>query len=779
MLLQNCNFLDPNVMCQRNPSGLLPLLGLTLLLVSPVTLAQMTSNAKWSFCPTTIDIPSRPILTDKLEQNDIYLRANRAESIEGGVSTLTGNAELSYNQQQLTAGRIDYHQPEDSVDLQGNVNYWDNAVYLNSPDAHVELAADNGLFKNVNYWLLDTRGRGKADKVTVTAGSLTVGEKVDYTTCDPDTISPWNITNNVWKISAGKLTLNHDTDTGTARNVFLKVKNIPVFYTPYLSFPISDKRKSGFLMPEFGTSTRNGMEIRTPYYWNIAPDMDATITPRPMSNIGTMMMGEFRYLLARGTGLLDVEYLPNDSKFEDKSRNSVAFYHQQSFLDSGSLTLLYNRVSDQHYYEHFSSSILGTSIQFLEQSATASYAWNVDGHAFSLLNVVGNFQTVDRNLPIAARPYKRLPSTTLGYSNPVRNHELNYALTGKFDYFTRGNDISLSSVNGTRYDLAPAVSFPLNSQSYFVVPKAGGRYTQYSLNDNTSFSDTQPNRLLPFFSLDSGLFLERNTRLFDEDVLQTLEPRLYYLYVPQEDQTDLPVFDTGAQPLSYASLFYDNRFNGPDRIGDANQITLAATSNIYTEATGQYLGYLSLGQTYYLRDQSVTLPGTPILPEDHSPLISEFGVNPFEHLELRGQLQWDPSLHDSELKMAISAMYHPGPGKVLNLAYRDTYYPDINNPIREPQTDISFHWPIKPELSVVGKWNYAIESDRTVDMFTGIEYDSCCWGIRLIGRRFLSNIAGEFESGVFLQFELKGLAGMGEKTLDFLSRSIPGYEREF
>jgi LPS-assembly protein len=370
----------------------------------------------------------------------------------------------------------------------------------------------------------------------------------------------------------------------------------------------------------------------------------------------------------------------------------------------------------------------------------------------------------------------------LTYASPYANRRLNYGLTGRFDYFTRGNDVLLDSINATRYDVYPTISIPFNTLSYFFEPKAGVRLTRYSLDENKTFSDTRPDRFLPFFSLDSGLFLERYTQLFGEQILQTLEPRFYYLYVPKEEQTDLPVFDTGQTHISFASLFRDNRFTGIDRIGDANQLTASATTRFYSEMTGHQFAYFSLGQTFYLEDPTVVLPGWDLPTGNRSAIITEAGAIPFDELELRAEFQWDPNL-DLTRKLSLSAMYRPGPGKVINIGYRDhkpnPYDTDINKLIRVEQTDISIRWPVRPDLSVVGKWNYAIETDRSLDLFAGIEYNSCCWGVRVVGRRFLSNIEGEFDSGVFLQFELKGLAGIGEKTVDFLSRSIPGYESEF
>jgi LPS-assembly protein len=744
--------------------------------------AQTVSGSqRWSLCPITVDIPPRPPVTEVLAPGDIYATADEAVYTEGGVAYLSGDAEIVHDQQQLTADRITYNQALDTVDLEGEVNYWDDRVYLSGPSAHVNLADDMGSFNEVRYWLLDNRGRGNANRVLVYEGERTEGTRVDYTTCDPDLDGPWNLTTNIWKLSASELALNHETERGTGKHVILKIKDIPVFYVPWLSFPISDDRKSGLLVPSFGSSSRYGFEFQAPYYWNIAPQMDATITPRLISNSGVMVMGQYRYLLERGAGVLQLEYLPSDKVSEDKDRNSISFQHKQSFLNNGYLSLLYDRVSDQNYLEDFSSSLMGTSTQFLEQSATVTYGWNIAGHSLGLYNVVGNFQTVDRSLPVSSRPYKRLPTTILTFSSPYRDRRLNYSLTGRFDYFTRGDDPLLNSVNGMRYDLFPSVSVPLQDIAYFLTPKAGVRFTRYQLEDNTTFSDNGPDRLLPFFSLDGGLFLERDTSIFDHEVIQTLEPRLYYLFVPEERQADLPVFDTGIFGTSFSSLFYEERFNGPDRFGDANQLTYAVTSRLYGADSGQQLGYVSIGQIVYFRDRTVVLPDRPVQDDTFSAVVSEFGTTLFNHVDVRGEFQWDPDAGSAQ-KLGFSAQYHPGFGKVVNLGYRvHKSDPDLglDERLRVEQTDMSFRWPVQPEWSVVGRWNYALDEERSLDLFAGIEYNSCCWSVRAVARRFLSNLDGEFETGLFLQIELKGLAGIGEKTVDFLTLSIPGYESEF
>ncbi|MEX2354062.1 MAG: LPS assembly protein LptD, partial [Gammaproteobacteria bacterium] len=570
---------------------------------------------------------------------------------------------------------------------------------------------------------------------------------VDFTTCDPDLDGPWNLTTNIWKITARELTLNHETERGTGKHVVLKLKDIPVFYTPYLSFPMSDERKSGFLFPAFGASSRYGVELETPYYWNIAPQMDATISPRLLSNSGVMLSGEYRYLFRRGEGILNLEYLPDDKSFEGEDRGSIAFEHRQSFLNAGRLVMKYNRVSDQEYFEDFGDSLLRTSTRYLEQSAIASYRWNLAGHRLNLYNTIDNYQIIDQSIRITSRPYRRLPSTTLTYNSPFRSGRFNYDMTTKLDYFTRGEDPQLNNVNGFRYDLFPSISFPIQNIAYNLTPKAGLRFTQYHLEENTRFDDDAPNRVLPYFSLDGTVFLERTTRLFGMDILQTLEPRLYYLYVPEKDQSELPVFDTRQYGTTYASLFYQDRFNGPDRFGDTNQATFAVSSRIYSDTTGRQLAHFSLGQTYYLKDRTVVLPGRQIQEDRVSALISEFGTTWFDDLYIRGEVQWDPNINFIQ-KMSLNTQYQPARGKVLNVGYRvNRTSPDarVTNLLRVEQADVSFSWPLKDSWNLVGRWNYAIEESRTLDTFAGVEYNSCCWGFRAVARRFLSNLDGDFE----------------------------------
>jgi len=764
-----------------NYSPILPV----LLLLCTHTWAQETDFKSVpidpTLCPSGLGIPNRPVVRDKLEVGDIHITADKMDLIEEGQSHLEGNVEMTKDKQQARADIVDYFQPEEKVDLQGDVNYWDESLYLKAPVAHLDLDNGTGIFKNANYKMSSNWARGYADELFLDVGTITQGTNIDFSTCEPQK-SFWELSTNFWKISAKYLTLNHETARGTARHAVLKFKDIPVFYTPYMSFPLDTQRKSGFLMASYGSSSRNGLEFRTPYYWNIAPNMDATLTPRYLADSGLMGMGEFRYLLKSGSGILNVEYLPGDDQFQGKDRSHIQFDLKQTLFGRGRLDLHYNRVSDRNYFEDFGGTLTATSTQYLERHANFIYDGTNSHYNWNLNTNVQDFQIVNDNLAVTSRPYKRLPRIRFNINSIAKNNVINYHLKSEAVYFQRGNDPSLNNVEGFRLDMFPSISYPMQSISGYLKPKLGLRYTQYSLNNNLSF-EKSPNRVLPILSLDSGLYFDKTGKAFKHTYTQTLEPRLFYLYIPKKDQRDLPVFDTSLYDLSssYATLFYQDRFSGPDRMGDANQITLSLTSRFQIQGTF-IQGTVTLGQAFFLEDREVVLPGHAIQREGYSPIIVDYNVSPFRNMAIRGNYQWD-YVNQITRKFTFNAQYNPpGLRKVINLGYRVVRIPthiigEANTTIE--QTNASISWPLGREWSVIGRWNYDLPRKKSIEMFAGLEYNSCCWAFRAVGRRFLTNLNGDFQTGFFLQFELKGLAGLGQMTVDFLSEQIPGYTRGF
>ena len=707
-------------------------------------------------CPSRLEVPARPFVGADLQEGDIHLSSDEADLEGEGVSTLVGNAEITRDDRQARADRIEYYSEQNLARFYGNINYWERDLFLRSDSGYIEFDQETGAFHNVAYVFTGNRLRGNAEGFALDAGAKTrISGVANHTSCDPG--------NQFWALSADRISLDHAEEWGSARNVVLRIKDIPVFYAPYLSFPLSARRKTGLLIPSYRNSTRNGFELISPFYWNISPAMDATITPHVFLDEGVMVAGEYRYLLQRGRGSVNFEYLPDDSEFSDEDRGLFGMEYEQSFLDSGKVFLDYKRVSDRHYFEDFGNQLGLSSTQFLHQRAGVSYR---SGDLWDVAVNLDGYQIVDG--AVRSRPYKRLPQLLFGLHSRKENRSLNYGVKSEVAHFER--DTGADDVQGLRVDLEPYVAYPINAASGYIHPRLAVSVTRYNLSESGTLPDS-PDRALPVLSLDSGVFLERTVRLLDKSYLQTLEPRLFYVYVPKKDQSDLPVFDTGLYEFSFSSLFRARRFNNPDRLGDANRLSLAFRSHLHEVGTGRQIAYIGLGQIYYFRDREITLPNSPVGTESSSPVVAEIGAEIMRRWSVKSDVQWDPHSGTME-KLAARLRYHSGNGGFVDLGYRYRMSDDI---VDIEQSDISFHWPFSPQWGIVGHWKHALTAGQPLEIFGGIEYKSCCWEARAVMRRFLAGIDGEFETGVFLQIELAGLAGVGDKTARFLQQYIPGY----
>ena len=765
----------------RSIFTLTPGILLVILLLTGAATAQ-EAPAGGPYCPVVFQIPDSPVVDVELEQGDTYVNADRINLLEKGVSELEGSVEMTTETWQARADEAVYHDAGNYVDLAGNVKFWEESLYLDGDSAHIELDDSTATVNEAHYYIPESDARGEAEELFIDPGFTTAGKEMAFTTCAPE--NGGGIEENFWRISARELTLNHETNRGSGRDIVLKIKDIPVFYAPYFTFPLNRDRKSGFMAPGIGKNSHGGFETRLPYYWNISPSMDATITPRVLANSGVMGMLEYRYLFKRGHGQLNLEYLPGDVGFDDRDRSMINFEHTQSFLDRGQLSVVYNRASDPEYLEDFGAELAISSTRYLPRRADLTYR----GNNWNLLARLHSYQVIDRTIAVTSRPYKNLPRLQFRYYPLRGNKKINLTMLSDFTYFDRTDEAGVTiDVTGFRTDLYPAISFPVRSQSAYVIPKVGVRFTQYNLDEQGPFRKS-PSRTLPVISVDSGLFLERTFQRQPADYLHTLEPRLYYLYIPHEDQSDLPVFDSSIFNLDYNALFRENRFSGYDRIGDTNQVTMALGSRLINRETGRQTAFLQVAQTFYLEDQDVI---RQILgregelvdigsPENDllSPLIVEATASPREDLTLGAELYWDAN-DNLTRKMALTAQYNPPGNKVVNFAYR-VRRADSGLIRRVPtdieQTDMSFSWPLTDRLNAVGRWNYALSEGRSLDLFFGMEYEGCCFAIKAVGRRFLSNLDGDFNTGFFLQLQLKGLGSIGERTAELLNQAIPGYQ---
>ncbi|MCK5325450.1 MAG: LPS assembly protein LptD, partial [Woeseiaceae bacterium] len=573
-----------------------------------------------------------------------------------------------------------------------------------------------------------------------------------YTTCPPGS--------NDWIVEASDIDLDTQSGVGTARGMKLRFQGIPVLWAPYLSFPISDARKSGVLVPEIGSTSRSGNEIRVPWYWNIAPNYDATITPRLLTDRGVQLQTQFRYLTETHSGTIDAEYLNDDSLVND-SRSYIGVDHRSLFRNRWRNEIEFRRVSDNQYFEDLGGSLSASTTTHLNR------ALRFDHHtdSLSLFGQIQDFQTIDDAILPDDEPYRRLPQLLATGFWPDRWLGMAWRLDGELVNFDR--DVG---VTGWRLNVAPEVQLPFERPGWFITPAVAVDYTSYDLSDTLPGQRQDPDRLLPISSIDMGLVLERLMRGNGSRHLQTIEPRLLYVHVPFEDQTDLPVFDTIMPDLNLVQLFRKNRFLGIDRIADTDQLSVGVTSRVLDIATGRELLTATIGQIRYFSTSNVTLPLAPGFSDESSDYIAEMRFLLLDNLNFDLGHQWGTGGNGTTQSQA-RMQYRPASNKILNLAYR------FRRDSLE-QGDVSWSWPLTSKWNFVGRYNYSFRDSEPLEEFYGLEYESCCWGLRVVSRRFISTRDGTRETTFGLQLVLKGMTSVGTAADKMLERGILGYSAD-
>lgn len=572
-----------------------------------------------------------------------------------------------------------------------------------------------------------------------------------YTTCDAG--------EDDWYIKASEISLNNYTASGSAKNARIEFQGVPILYTPWISFSFNNQRKSGFLAPTIGSTSRSGFEALVPYYWNIAPNMDATLAARALSKRGVQLQGEFRYLEDNFAGTSNVEYLPSDT-LSNETRFYANLKHQHRFGNGWSAGYSLEKVSDDQYFSEMSTRIVTTSRINLPQQFNVDYVdenWRFNA-------IAQKFQTLRQD----SFPYERLPQMTLVGNKDYG--DINANLYSQFVVFDINKHAPLTAsgdprVTGTRTTINPSISIPFTRTYGYITPKFGIHHTNYSVNDDP-YRESSYQRTLPIFSLDSGLYFDRDFKIANRGYSQTLEPRMFYVYIPERDQANIPIFDTSLTDLNFSSLFNENQFVGNDRVNDANQLSFALTSRFIESSTGAQRLSASIGQRYYFSDQKVTLPGVDARKNNSSDIIAG----------LSGQLKnswlvdafWQYNTDDSSaVRTTLSGRYNPEPGKTLNLSY--SYRKDSID-----QSDISAQWPLGNGWYGVGRANYSFRENRIIETIGGLEYDAGCWQARTVIQR-VSTATAEANYALFFQLELGGLASIGANPLKVIQRNIPGY----
>jgi len=724
---------------------------LYLLLAAPSVYAQEDLVCEAPSVGSLSEAAESPVFGDA-DGETVQFEAGRfeAELVPEPRAHMSGGVLVRRGDSLAGADSADYDPETLSLHLQGDVNYRDPDSEIVSQSA--DFAYDTGQirFENAEFLLGKSNSRGTADVLQVSQDGTLNLEDVSYTTCPPGS--------NDWLIEAGSIDLDTGTGVGTARKVKLRFQGVPVFYFPYFSFPISDERKSGVLTPTIGSAGRSGNEIALPYYWNIRDNYDATFSPRWLSDRGLQLGTEFRYLTKRNDGKAVFEIL-DDSQL-NRSRYHF-FLGQRTLFESGWRNIInIEEVSDSQYFEDLGGTLSLSSTTHLKRNIQFDFF----GEHWALFAQVQNHQTLDESIVPADEPYERLPQIRVSGLYPQQFLGLNLAFDGELVNFDRD-----TGVTGWRLDAAPGLELPIDRPGWFVKPAVILEHTRYELNDTLPGQPTNPNRTLPIASIDTGMILERTLKRSGR-LIQTIEPRLLYVYVPFRDQTDLPVFDTISPDLNFVQLYRKNRFLGVDRIGDTNQVSIGITSRILDINSGEELLSATIGQSRYLNDQLVTLPGQTTPTTESSDYIAEVRVLLFEDFNFDIGHQWG-SDGEGTIQSQARLQYRPQSDKVLNLAYR------FRRDSLE-QGDVSWSWPLTKSWNFVGRYNYSFRDRESLEQFFGFEYESCCWGFRMVSRRYLSTRDGIKDTSFGLQLVLKGMSSVGTATDKMLERGILGYSSD-
>jgi LPS-assembly protein len=510
------------------------------------------------------------------------------------------------------------------------------------------------------------------------------------------------------------------------------------------------------LLPDLGSSQQRGIDIAVPYYWNIAPQYDATITPRYMSKRGLQLQSEFRYLAKKHNGVLTGEYL-NDDDVTNENRSLAAWFHRTNFSSNWRGTIDAINVSDSAYFEDLSSGLASTSQTHLQRRMDVEWFNNV----WSALLRFEDYQTIDDTIVPEDEPYQTLPQLAIRGFSPRGLFGMQYAFEGQAAYFNR--DVG---VTGVRAQLRPEIARSFRYRFLDVKPMVALDYTTYSLSDTMPGEPESPDRTVPIFSVDVGTAFERITD--KRKWLQTLEPRVMYTYIPFRGQDDLPVFDTIEPDLNVVQLFRQNRFVGADRIGDTNQISLGITSRWIEAANGTEFLRATIGQIRYLSSLDVTLPGGEPSDSNSSDYLAELGMKLFDNWKMRLGYQWDSDRRETQLA-EVRLGYRSGDSKIANISYR----------FREDsleQLDVSAAWPVGSRWNLVGRYDYSIQDRKPLEGFVGVEYETCCWAVRTVWRRNLTRRTGESDTSISLQLILKGFGNPASAADRLLDRGILGYD---
>jgi len=688
-------------------------------------------------------------MAQNLGDHLVHVSADTAMLSAAEDSVFSGDVEVQYGPRRIIADEVRYDPDTGRLNASGNVRYADPRIELSGSQGQFETDDATGTFFSAAFQLPQRDGRGEAQQIWTPSDDIIEMRNVSYTTCPID--------KDDWVLLAPRVKLDRESGVGTGRHVQMRFKGVPILYAPYLSFPISDQRKSGLLVPNLGRSDSSGTDISLPLYWNMAPNRDLIFAPRLLSKRGVQMDTLFRYLWPRSNGEVDIQYLPGDD-LAGRTRSHSRLKHHTKFGNRWHLNAKVEHVSDDQYFEDLGRSLGAASPTHMERRGDLRYR----NRNWRFLARAQGFQTLAA-ISEGNRPYERVPQL-LANGSWSDLAGMNLGLRAELVNFARR-----SGTTGVRLDLRPNLSLPIGGPGFSITPRVEFRHTQYQLSNAAEEADESPSISAPVFSVDSRAVFERpvgaNGRL-----TQTLEPRVQFTHIPFRDQSGIPVFDSGEPDFNNVQLFRQNRFTGGDRLGDTDKLSIGVTSRLLDFADGREYLTATLGQALFLSDRNVTLPNGTSPLGGSSNLIAEVGMDFSRSWNADVGYQWDPD-ETRASKAEVRVQFRPDDDGIVNLAYRFRRQ-------ELEQSDLSFAWPVSKRWNLVGRWNYSLEDDTTLERFAGVEYETCCWVARIVSRNFVNSRDGARDTALFTQIHFKGLASVGGRADLLLQDGILGYRSD-
>ncbi|MBI5331761.1 MAG: LPS-assembly protein LptD [Betaproteobacteria bacterium] len=714
---------------------------------------------------------------DQTEDVPTFIEADRIGGHIDAEMIAEGRVILRNLRERVESDWLRYDKPEDRVRAYGNVVMDQHRDHIEGGRLDLLMTDRIGQMRSARYEIYGDGtmpSRGTAETLHFKGEKIYQLEKSIYTTCpldDPD-----------WVMRSDSMELNYITSLGSGRHVTVEYQGVPVIYTPWMDFSLDDKRKSGFLTPSFGfgkttgqatagtTASGAGLDFTIPWYWNIAPNRDATITPHYMGDRGLQVGVEFRYLEPTYRGGLVVEMLPGD-KLANRSRDHEYIKHSQSLGPNWSFSVDAERVSDSAFFTDLSTMVQNTSKVHLVRQVDASYSKGL----WLASTRIQRFQTLQDASNSIVQPYQRVPQITLSrLPSALWSGGPGWSMDGDYSRFAHRQNLR---ADGSRAYIYPSVHWTHRNQYLEVTPKVGMHMTRYALDgasryrsdaSGVSFASGFPDseRNLPIFSLSGSLFMEREWNFLSRDFLHTLEPRAYYVYIPKKDQSRIPVFDSGASDISMDQIFTENRYSSVDRVNDANQLTLAVTSRFIEQDVGAERLQLTLARRFYFTPQYVALPNETLRTSTRSDILATASGQVTRKLSFSAGMQYADNT-TTLAKFNTGAVWRDGPGRAINADYRF-------NKGSIKQFDTSWQWPIMSRWSALGRVNYLVKEGRMAEGLLGLEYNAGCWSLRGVVHTLVTS-ATLSTNTFFVQLELRGLTKLGSNPLDVLKRSISGY----